>query len=117
MSEKSTMKAKYVAMRLTFEGSAVVLGDALVWVPASVADEIEGGTLLGDALKETLLDADVVEWDEHADVMTVASPTLCSVEGIYQEDGVYSAHRCFLTEDGEWQVTEADNIVVEQDED
>lgn len=120
MSKKSPKKVKYVAMRLFFEGSAVVNGTAEVWVPASVADEVECGTPLGDALEEALLDANLVEWDEQADVMTVDSPTLDMVEAVDQEEEAYPAHRCCLTEDGEWHivaVTENDNVVVEQDED
>jgi hypothetical protein len=53
-------------------------------------------------------------------VMTVDSPTLDMVEAVDQEEEAYPAHRCFLTEDGEWrivEVTEDDNVVVEQDED
>jgi len=108
MSHSSNNKEDYVAVRIGFQASAVVNGTAVVWVPLSVADKIECGAGLDEAVAAALLDADAVEWEEEADLGCLDTTAIMdSCELVDAEDECCPAFQCCLSEDGKWHVMES----------
>jgi hypothetical protein len=120
ISKKLSTRVEYVAVRLGFQAQAVVNGTAEVWLPLSVAGDIDCSTTLGKSLAETVLDAEAIEWYEEADLTCIDTTALMdSVELIDGEQDCYPAYRCFQNENGDWHIVEStgnDSVIVEDDD-
>lgn len=119
VSTKSSTRVEYVAVRLGFQAQAVVNGTAEVWVPLSVAGDIDCSTTLGKSLAETVLDTEAVDWYE-ADLTCIDTTALMdSVELIDKEEDCTPVYRCFQKDNGDWHIVKStgeDCVIVEDDD-